>query len=238
MACRNANKVVSNQRRILPMHAFAFRIMAISLAVSLFIVPLYAHHGSQFLSRAMEMNTAEIRMAELAVDKAQNPNIKDFAQMVIRDHNQALARLRELRDNRLALSISGKTDIDQKTTKNIADVSLTPQDQQMLDRLSKLSGADFDREFMNTMIQDHREGIRVFDAQSKAHGANPGGKQPAATSGQNTTREKPEPADRKNYSMAELKRDLDTADFASATLPTMQQHLQKAEDIQKQLQTR
>jgi hypothetical protein len=91
---------------------------------------------------------------------------------------------------------------------------------------------------MNTMIQDHREGIRVFDAQSKAHGANPDGKQPAATSGQNTTREKPEPADRKNYSMAELKRDLDTADFASATLPTMQQHLQKAEDIQKQLQTR
>jgi predicted outer membrane protein len=220
------------------MTAFALRIMAISLAVSLFIVPLYAHHGSQFLSRAMEMNTAEIRMAELAVDKTTNPNIKDFAQMVIRDHNQVLARLRNLRDNRLASSVAGKTDIDQKTTKSIADVSLTPQDQQTLDKLSKLSGADFDREFMNTMIQDHREAIRVLEAQSKAHGANAGAKQPGTASGQNTTREKPAAADRTNYSIAELRRDIDTSDFAIATLPTMRQHLQNAEDIQKQLQPR
>ena len=219
------------------MTAFAFRIMAISLAVSLFLVPVYAHHGSQFLSRAMEMNTAEIRIAELAVDKTQNPNIKTFAQMVIRDHNQALARLRNLRDNRLASSVAGKTDIDQKTAKSIADVSLTPQDQQTLDRLSKLSGADFDHEFMNTMIQDHREAIRVLEAQSKAHGANAGAKQQGTASDQNTTREKPA-ADRTNYSVAELRRDLDTSDFAIATLPMMQQHLQKAEDIQKQLQSR
>lgn len=216
------------------MTAFAFRIMAISLAVSLFLVPLYAHHGSQFLSRAMEMNTAEIRMAELAVDKTQNPNIKNFAQMVIRDNNQALARLRNLRDNRLASSVAGKTDIDQKTTKSIADVTLTPQDQQTLDRLSKLSGAEFDREFMNTMIQDHREAIRILEAQSKAHGANAGAKEPGTASG----REKPAAADRINYSIAELRRDLDTSDFAIATLPMMRQHLQNAEDIQKQLQPR
>jgi len=216
------------------MTAFAFRIMAISLAVSLFLVPVYAHHGSQFLSRAMEMNTAEIRIAELAVDKTQNPNIKTFAQMVIRDHNQALARLRNLRDNRLASSVAGKTDIDQKTAKSIADVSLTPQDQQTLDRLSKLSGVDFDHEFMNTMIQDHREAIRVLEAQSKAHGANAGAKEPGTASG----REKPAAADRTNYSITELRRDLDTSDFAIATLPVMRQHLQNAEDIQKQLQPR
>jgi putative membrane protein len=211
-------------------------MMAISLLVSLCLMPLYAHHGSQFLSRAMEMNTAEVRMAELAMDKSQNPKIKDFAQMVIRDHSQALAKLRELRDMRLASSVSGKPDIDQKATKSVADVSLTPQDQQMLDRLSKLSGTEFDREFMNTMIQDHREGIRVFEAQSKAHGAGSNAKQPG-TSGQ-TTREKPSPADHKTYSISELRRDLDTSDFASATLPTMRQHLQQAEDIQKQLQPR
>ena len=219
------------------MTAFALRIMAISLTVSLFVMPLYAHHGSQFLSRAMEMNIAEIRMAELAADKAQNPHVKDFALMVIRDHNQALARVRNLRDNRLALSVAGKTDIDQKTTKSIADVSITPHDQPTLDRLSKLSGADFDREFMNTMIQDHREAIRVLEAQSKAHGANSDAKQPGTVSGQTKTREKPA-ADRTNYSIEELRRDLDTSDFAIATLPMMRQHLQNAEDIQKQLQPR
>jgi predicted outer membrane protein len=168
------------------------------------------------------------------VDKTQNPNIKNFAEMVIRDHNQALARLRNLRDNRLASSVTGKTDIDQKTTKSIADVTLTPQDQQTLDRLSKLSGAEFDREFMNTMIQDHREAIRVLEAQSKAHGANAGAQQPGTASG----REKPAAADRTNYSITELRRDLDTSDFAIATLPRMRQHLQNAEDIQKQLQPR
>jgi predicted outer membrane protein len=220
------------------MTTFAFRIMAISLLVSLCMVPAYAHHGSQFLSRAMEMNTAEVRMAELAMDRTQDPNVKDFAQMVIRDHNQALARLRELRDMRLATSVSTKPDIDQKTTKNVADVSLTPQDQQTLDKLSKLSGADFDREFMNTMVQDHREVIRVFETQSKAHGAATVSKQTGTPSGQSTTREKPAPADRKNYSVSELRKDLDTVDFVNATLPTLRQHLQQAETIQKQVQTK
>jgi hypothetical protein len=87
---------------------------------------------------------------------------------------------------------------------------------------------------MNTMIQDHREAIRVLEAQSKAHGANAGAKQPGTASG----REKPAAADRTNYSIEELRRDLDTSDFAIATLPMMRQHLQAAEDIQKQLQPR
>jgi predicted outer membrane protein len=139
---------------------------------------------------------------------------------------------------RLATSVSTKPDIDQKTTKNVADVSLTPQDQQTLDKLSKLSGADFDREFMNTMVQDHHEAIRVFETQSKAHGATTVSKQTGTTPGQSTTREKPAPADRKNYSVSELRKDLDTVDFVNATLPTLRQHLQQAETIQKQVQTR
>src|SRR5262245_12994772 len=117
------------------MSVLAFRMFAIALLVSLCFVHLYAHHGSQFLTKAMEMNIADVKLAELAVDKTQNPNIKDFAQMMIRDHNQALARLRELRDMRLASSVSTKQDqdFDQKTAKSVADVSLTPQHQQTLD---------------------------------------------------------------------------------------------------------
>src|SRR5689334_15188066 len=77
----------------------------------------------------MEMNTAEVRMGELG---------KDFAQMVVRDHNQSLDKIKQLMADR--------------GVKDTGNVKLTPEDQRTYDRLSKLSGANFDREFMATMV--------------------------------------------------------------------------------------
>ncbi len=209
------------------------------LATVLVVVPLYAHHGSQFLSKAMEMNTAEVRLAEMAVNKAQNPRVKDYAQMLIRDHNEALDKIRELRDARLADSVSGKTDtsVNDRNLKNAAEVQLTPEHQRVSDRLSALSGTDFDRQFIDTMVRDHREAIRVFEAQTHVHGAGlTSSKQTGSATTQTATREKP--TDQKRYSHADLTRDVDTVDFANASMPTLKHHLEEAEQIQKQVANR
>src|SRR4029079_15996679 len=100
------------QRNLLANHAGyrRFRIMRRFTSWSMFVpltlvgllVPLYAHHGMQFLSNAMEMNQAEIRISDLAAKKAQNPRVKQYAQMLVKDHTQSLEKIRQLRDARLA----------------------------------------------------------------------------------------------------------------------------------------
>jgi len=229
------------------MRNISFRTIVVSMIVAGLFVPLYAHHGTQFLSKAMEMNAAEVRLGEMAANKTQNPRVKDFAQMVVRDHNQTLDKIREIRDARQASPTSAKG-ID-RNSKNDANVQLTPEHQRTLDKLSALSGAEFDRQFMDVMVREHRLAIRDFENQTHVHGNTIStNRQTGTTSGQTTAREKPgtsnqprqKPAtgDQGKYSRSDLRRDVDTVDFANATLPALRNHLQQAEQIQKELQTK
>jgi len=42
------------------MNSLSSRLILVSTIGALFLVALYAHHGNQFLSKAMEMNKASI----------------------------------------------------------------------------------------------------------------------------------------------------------------------------------
>jgi predicted outer membrane protein len=207
------------------------RAIAVAVVVAFSLVPGYAHHGMQFLSKALEMNTAEIQLAEMASSKSQSPHVKDFAQVLIRDHNQALDEIKELRDDRLADSFSAGGQVD-RTIKGAAEVQLSPEHQRILERLMALSDADFDREFIIVMIREHRAAIRDFEAQSHAHGN--GTTSSTQTGSAPAPRQKPSVRDPR-YSHEELARDLDTAEFANATLPTLRHHLEQAQQIQREL---
>jgi predicted outer membrane protein len=215
------------------------RTIVISMIMALSLSPLYAHHGNQFLSTVMEANTAEVKLAEMAVNKTQDPRIKEFAQMLIRDHNEALDNIRALRDARMVASVSANHTVTRGTTKiATADVQLTAAHRQESARLNGLSGTNFDVEFINVMVNEHRQAIRDFEAQTHVHGNALTRNQPKTGSGQQTAREKPSPSGQKTYSRAELSQDLDTSEFAQAMLPTLRHHLEQAEEIQKQLQTK
>src|SRR5262245_6598288 len=51
--------------------------------------------NSSFLGRAMEMNAAELEFSRLAQTKAQNQQVKDFANMMVEDHTKALEQLHQ-----------------------------------------------------------------------------------------------------------------------------------------------
>ena len=218
------------------MKVFAPRIIVFSIMAATFLSPLYAHHGAQFLSGAMEMNTATVRFAEIAPKKTENASIREFAKMLARDHNQILDRIKQLRDARLADSISANGRITGDAAKiATAGVHMTPAHQRIFERLATLSGDAFDRDFMDVMVQEHRQAIRDFEAHSHAHGnAITGGKKQGAPSDQ-TARQKPVAPDHKTYSREELRLDVDTAEFAAATLPILRRHLEQAEEILKDL---
>ena len=227
------------------MNTLPSRITLVCVIVALFLLPLYAHHGNLFLSKAMETNAAEVRLGQMAVNKTQNPRVKDFAEMLVKDHNEALDKIRGLRTGRLTTRITtdnttsaSTRDLD-RNPRSAADITLTPDDQRTANRLSSLSGTDFDREFINEMVRGHRAAIRDFEAQSHVHGnGSVTRNQTGTTTGQETTRQKPTSSDHPYYSQADLTRDVDTADFARDILPTLRHHLEEAEAIQRELQRR
>jgi putative membrane protein len=154
-----------------------------------------------FARRAMEANKAEIQLGELAQKKAQNADVKEFAQMMVRDHTNAL--------NELKKAIAGKGGSVQEPAQ------LDEKHQTLHERLSKLSGAAFDREYMQAMVDGHRDVKDMLDDRADQKGAAATG-----TSGRTTDTVQ-----------------LDTAvnQWASKTLPAVEQHLQRAEQITDRL---
>ena len=101
-------------------------------------------------TEAIEMENAEIALARIASGKAQSAKVQSFAEMVIKDHPAASAKLQ---------SVQGVTTTEMK---------LNIKHQATADRLSKLQGLEFDREYVRTMVTEHQEALKFLEQQSKA----------------------------------------------------------------------
>ena len=96
---------------------------------------------SAFAIKAAQANLAEVELGKLALQKAMSDDVKKFAQMMVDDHSKALDELK---------GVAG--------TKNITlPTAIDAEHKKLADRLSKLSGAGFDREYMQAMVDGHRK---------------------------------------------------------------------------------
>jgi putative membrane protein len=102
-----------------------------------------------FWTTAAQGGMAEVELGKLALQKSQNADVKKFAQMMITDHTKANYELKALAAKK---NIVLPTDIGgHKST---------------LDDLSKLSGAEFDKEYVEAMVDDHEEDVDFFEDKS------------------------------------------------------------------------
>ncbi|HEY4679612.1 MAG TPA: DUF4142 domain-containing protein [Candidatus Angelobacter sp.] len=49
-----------------------------------------------FITKAAQGNSAEVALGKIVAAKTRNPNVKQFAQMMVKDHTTALDQLQEL----------------------------------------------------------------------------------------------------------------------------------------------
>ena len=110
----------------------------------------------KFVSNAALGGMAEIEMGKLAVAKASDPEVKKFGQKMIDDHGKANDELKAIASRE---GLSFPTSLDAKH-------------QMTIDRLGKLSGAEFDRAYVKEMVKDHEADVKEFDRESKS-GSNP-----------------------------------------------------------------
>lgn len=103
------------------------------------------------LVRAAQDNRFEIEAGQVASQKATDPQVKQFAQMMVRDHTRATAILQQLADAR---NLTLPTDMGDPN-------------QAVLARLSSLSGKEFDRAYMTEMVNSHQKDVALAENQAQ-----------------------------------------------------------------------
>lgn len=124
--------------------------LALVIASS-FILTTGATVKDDFWSEAAMDGMTEVALGNLALQRAQSESVKQFAQQMVTDHTAA--------NNELTQLATGK--------KVTLPTAMDAKHQAMVDKLSKLSGADFDREYMKMMVKDHEKAVKMFQDQSQ-----------------------------------------------------------------------
>jgi putative membrane protein len=103
-----------------------------------------------FMKDAAQGGMVEVELGQLVADKASSPEVKEFAQRMVKDHSQANDQLKQI------ASQKGVT----------LPTSLSTKDQAMKHKLSKLSRNAFDQAYMSDMGKDHKTDIAAFQKES------------------------------------------------------------------------
>jgi len=99
-----------------------------------------------FLQKASEGGMAEIQLGQLAAQKGNSSEVKQFGQKMVEDHTRLNEQMKPIADT---LGVN-------------APKHLNKADQAEYDKLSGLSGDAFDQEYITDMVKDHRQDLHEF----------------------------------------------------------------------------
>lgn len=102
----------------------------------------------QFIKDAALGGLAEVRLGKLAAEKGSSVEVQQYGQRMVDDHGRANNELIQL------AGVKGIT----------IPMELPPEQRATMDRLSELSGAAFDRAYMQQMVQDHAEAVAKYES--------------------------------------------------------------------------
>jgi putative membrane protein len=100
-----------------------------------------------FLKAAAEGNAAEIALADVAERKAQNPEVKQLATLIRKDHQQAAEQLQPVAQ---AHGV-------------VTSQTLDAKHQKIVDRFQQMSAVKFDQEYTKDMLKDHVKDISKYE---------------------------------------------------------------------------
>jgi len=102
---------------------------------------------AEFAVEAANGGIAEVEMGNTAVHSAVNPRVKKFGEMMVTDHTQANNELKDLA----------------KSKNIVLPASVSADEQKMEADISKKTGKDFDKAYVNSMVDDHKKDIKAFE---------------------------------------------------------------------------
>ena len=107
---------------------------------------------SEFVKKAASGGMFEVESSKIALKSATDPELKKFAETMIKDHTKANMELK---------SIAAKCEIDVPS-------DMLPPQQKALDKVMAAKGDNFDKVYTETQLKGHEETIALFEEAAKS----------------------------------------------------------------------
>ncbi len=107
---------------------------------------------SNFMNEAARGGIAEIELSKTALNRVQNKEVKDFAQKMVIDHTKASYELGKLAEKK-NVALPTEMDAEHKSIK---------------DAMLHLTGAEYDKKYVDTMVADHEKTVNLFKTQAES----------------------------------------------------------------------
>lgn len=107
--------------------------------------------AADFAVTAANGGMMEVEMGNYAQQNAVSKRVKDFGAMMVKDHTKAIEELKSIAASK---NISLPAGIGNDAQKNMED-------------LMKKKGNDFDKAYMNMMLDDHKKDVKEFEKAAK-----------------------------------------------------------------------
>ncbi len=104
----------------------------------------------EFLTAAIQAGLAEVQLARLALENAQDEEVRGFAERMVEEHTAANEQLMNLAET---AGMTPPTEMDQ-------------QHQTLHEQLSQLSGEEFDRQYMQSQVRDHQAAVELYSTEA------------------------------------------------------------------------
>jgi putative membrane protein len=174
-----------------------------------------------FVKDVSNLNAAEIDVSRLAADRASSPDVKKFAQMMIDEHTAAGDKLS---------GVAVQNSIE-------APAAVDDAHRDLREKLSGKQGMDFDRDYIDAMIDDHQKLVDKLESRIDRDTVS----KYKATADQQATDEKARVDVKAQTVMPEKSDDAITQRvnaWAAETYPAAYAHLQSAKAIKDVLKKR
>jgi putative membrane protein len=110
-----------------------------------------ASNEKAFIMNAAKGGMTEVELGKLAAEKGASQEVKDFGNQMVKDHSKANDDLKE---------VAGKMNVTMPE-------KVDPKHQAMIAKMSALSGAAFDKAYVNGMVKAHKQDIALFESADK-----------------------------------------------------------------------
>lgn len=106
--------------------------------------------SSDFAVKAADAGMKEIALGKIAQEKGVNPQVKAFGEQMVADHSKAADELKTIAAAK-NITLPDSVGVDYK--KDIDDIS-------------KKTGKDFDKAYIDAMVKDHNDAVDLFEKAS------------------------------------------------------------------------
>lgn len=105
----------------------------------------------EFVMEAASGGLMEVALGKLAQSNGASAQVKQFGQMMVTDHSKANTQLK---------AVAAKKDLTLPATP-------AEKHQKMIDEMKTKKGADFDKAYVDMMVDDHKEDVSKFEDEAE-----------------------------------------------------------------------